>query len=386
MLLLTSREDPFPSVVLEAMSAGVPTVAFEEAGSAPDLLRDLAAGVAVPLGDAAAMVRQLRVTALQTGPEQRARLARLARQRFPFADYADALFRLAAPPLPSVSAVVTTLNYAHYLPGRLSSVFGQSLAPLEILVLDDGSTDGSEAVVRDASARAGREVRWIGAEKPGGVFAQWRRAAARARGDFVWIAEADDLAEPMLLETVCAALQAEPDAAFGFADSRAIDALDAVLWDDHQAYYREAGAALLARTGSIGADRFLRACLGARNLVLNASAVVWRRDALREALARAGDDLAQFRLAGDWRLYAEALTQGGSVAYVAEPLNLHRRHAGGLSHRLDPARHLEEIKRMHRHMRRLLGDDPDLLSEQRRALATARRALKPAAANATLGL
>ncbi len=72
--LLTSREDPFPSVVLEAMSAGVPTVAFEEAGSAPDMLRELRAGVAVPLGDAAAMVRQMRALALQTEPEDRVRL------------------------------------------------------------------------------------------------------------------------------------------------------------------------------------------------------------------------------------------------------------------------------------------------------------------------
>jgi len=373
--LLTSREDPFPSVVLEAMSAGVPTIAFEEAGSAPDLLREVSAGTAVPLGDAAAMVRALRVAALQTGAEQRARLARLARRRFPFADYADTLLKLALPPRASVSAVVTTLNYAQYLPQRLASVFAQTAAPIEILVLDDGSTDGSEGVVRAVAAAAGWQVRWVAAEPPGGVFAQWRRAAARARGEFVWIAEADDLAEPGLLEALGAALQGEPQAPFAFADSRAIDAAGATLWEDHQGYYREAGTGLLARSGTIPARQFLRECLGSVNLVLNASAVLWRREALRRALAGAGD-LDTYRLAGDWRLYAEALSDGGGVPFVKGALNRHRRHSGGLSTRLATAEHLDEIKRMQALMRVMLGTDATLLLDQRRALATARRALK----------
>ena len=293
--LLTSREDPYPSVVLEAMSAGVPTVAFEDAGSAPDVLREFAAGVAVPLGDAAAMVRQLRVAALQSTPEDRARLARVTRQRFPFSAYAEALLGLAAPERPVVSAMVPTLDYAAHLPARLETIFAQGLTPSEIVVLDDGSVDDSQAVVAATAKQAGRTVEWVGAGAQHGLLAQWHRAAYLARGEFVWIAEADDLAEPRFLETVCAALQAAPGAPFGFVDSQAIDVAGATLWADHQAYYRESGTGLLARSGTIDAAAFLQECLGARNLVLNASAVVWRRSALRDALARAGE--IDFRLA-----------------------------------------------------------------------------------------
>ena len=193
--LLTSREDPYPSVVLEAMSAGVPTVAFEEAGAAPDVLREFGGGASVPLGDAAAMVRQLRVTALQGTPEERARLARVTRQRFPFAGYAEALLKLAAPDRPTVSAMIPTLNYAQHLPARLGSIFAQHLVPLEVVVLDDGSADDSEAVVAATAVRAGRAVRWVAAGATRGLVSQWRRAAEMARGEFVWIAEADDLAK-----------------------------------------------------------------------------------------------------------------------------------------------------------------------------------------------
>ena len=373
--LLTSREDPYPSVILEAMSAGVPTVAFEEAGSAPDVLRQFGAGAAVPLGDAAAMVRQLRVAALQAGPEQRARLARVARQRFPFAAYVDAVLDLAAPSRPAISVMIPTLNYASHLPARLRSIFAQTVTPLEIVVLDDGSSDESKAVVREVSREAQRTVEWVAAEGGRGLLAQWQRAARRARGEFVWIAEADDLAEPDLLEHLCGALRTAPGAAFAFADSRAIDAAGSTLWADHQAYYREAGTALLTRSGAIEAEAFLRECLGARNLVLNASAVLWRRASLRDALARAGEAAASFRLALDWRLYAEALSIGGSVAYVVTPLNRHRRHAGATTARIDPAAHLEEIRQMHRHMSGMVGPDKALAARQRKAMTAAKRDL-----------
>jgi len=116
VFLLTSREDPFPSVVLEAMSAGVPSVAFEESGGVPDLLREFGAGCAVPLGDAAAMVRQMRALVLRARPDDRERLAQTARRHFGWDAYADALLRLADPSALQVSVVVPNYNYGCYTP------------------------------------------------------------------------------------------------------------------------------------------------------------------------------------------------------------------------------------------------------------------------------
>ena len=104
------------------MSAGVPTVAFDGAGGAPDLLLDYGAGVAVPLGDAAAMVRAIRALARHTGPDAGARLAAAARRDFDFAAYAGCVLRLAVPGLLDVSVVVPSYNYARYLPARIASI------------------------------------------------------------------------------------------------------------------------------------------------------------------------------------------------------------------------------------------------------------------------
>ena len=157
-----------------------------------------------------------------------------------------------------------------------------------------------------------------------------------------------------------------------FSDSRAVDADGAALLPDYQAYYAESGAPLLAADGVFEAAEVLAQCLGSRNLILNASAVLFRRTALLAALDRCAEALAGFTMAGDWRLYAELLAGGGQVAYVARPLNVHRRHGTSVTHRLAADRHLEEVARMQAHMRGLLRRRRGLAGEQRRALAAAR--------------
>ncbi len=376
VFLLTSREDPLPTVVMEAMSAGLPTVAFEESGGAPDLLRECDAGVAVPLGNVLAMVRQLRALAARTRPAVRARIAAQARRQFDFGRYAGQVLRLAHPDLLDVSVVVPNYNYARYLPGRLQSILAQTHPVAEVVVLDDASEDDSEAVVRETAATFRREVRWVGsAANSGSVFRQWHRAALLAQSEWLWIAEADDECEPDFLAALAVALRDRPGAVMAFADSRAIDAEGRPLWPDHQDYYRQSGAGLLAQDGVVPAAAMLEACLSERNLILNASAVLWRRSALLAAFERCAPDLETFRMAGDWRLYAEVLAAGGEVAYVARPLNVHRRHGGSVTHRLAADRHLSEVQRMQRHMRGLLGARPGLVRGQKKALQAVRVAL-----------
>ena len=374
--LLTSREDPMPSVVLEAMSAGTPTIAFEGTGGAPGLLAECRAGTCVPLADTAAMAACIGTTARAFTPARRARLSRMARKRFDFSAYAHRLLALARPGTLDVSVVVLSYNYGHFLQARLQTVFAQTHPVSELIVLDDASTDGSEGVARQAAAAAGRVMRWEGAARNGGsVFRQWRRAAAAACGEWLWIAEADDESEPGFLQALAEAVEVAPDVVMAFTDSRAIDDAGRLIRADHQAYYAESGAALLARDGVFPAAEMLRQCLAQRNLILNVSAVVFRRTALLAALERCGDTLDDFTMAGDWRLYAELLQGGGRVAYVARPLNVHRRHAESVTHSLSAVRHLDEVARMHVYMQGALGKSPGLVREQRRALRAAQVAL-----------
>ena len=352
--VLASREDPFPSVVLEAMSAGVPTVAFDGSGGVPDLLREMSAGVAVPMEDVAAMARQA-VRLSRSGAGQ-ARLAAATRRRFAFDTYATRLLSLAWPDFEPVSVVIPSRNYANYMPSRLGSVLAQSYPVLEVVVLDDASSDASAAIARDVAAAAGRHVRVIeGRRASGSVFRQWARAARLARGKWLWIAEADDSCDPSMLRRLAEAATAAPDTVLAFCDSAAIDADGVTLWADHKSYYAEIEAGGLAADMQMAGPEFLARLMSERNPILNVSAVLWRREAMIAALDRCEAELTGYRVAGDWRLYAELLAAGGTIAYVAQPLNAHRRHAASATGRLAGARHVAEIGRVQAWIAKRLG-------------------------------
>jgi glycosyltransferase involved in cell wall biosynthesis len=218
---LTSREDPFPTVALEAMSAGVPVFAFDESGGIPELLKGNALGYVVPYCDVPAMAAKLdSVLGRATDADMRRRAKQACEQRFAFAPYVRNLLRLAAPDLASISVVVPNFNYAHCLRDRLNTIFDQTHPVEEIIILDDASTDGSVAAIEDGAEERARDVTlMINNANSGSVFAQWARGAAIATGEFVWIAEADDLSEPPFLSRMLSLMRADPSIRLGFCDS-----------------------------------------------------------------------------------------------------------------------------------------------------------------------
>jgi len=307
VLLLPSREDAFPSVALEAMSAGLRVVAFEGGGGICDLVREHDLGVLVPMEDVGAMARAILAAAVA----DRARVAAVAVAGFDFGRYAAELSRLALPDAPVISAAVTSYNHAAYLGQRLASVFAQGFPMREVLLLDDASTDDSLAVARATAEDWRRDLTILVAESNSWRAAgQWRRAAETARGEFLWLAEGDDAAEPAMLGRLAAMLAASPGIDLAFCDSRAIDGAGDAVFPNHLAYYAECGAAALARTTLFESRDFARRFLAERNLLVNVSAVLWRRTALLSALDRCGAELASWRLASTggftWRCWRKA--------------------------------------------------------------------------------
>jgi len=205
----------------------------------------------------------------------------------------------------------------------------------------------------------------VNTKNSGSVFAQWRRAAEAATGEFLWIAEADDESDPRFLTRLVAAMEARPDAAMAFCDSSAINEDGAVLSDSYKSYYNRVAPGVLSADGDFAGREFLGRCLAERNIILNVSGVLWRREALLAGLDRCADKLASHRVAGDWLLYADVLSQAGArICYVAEPLNRHRRHAASVTHALDAKRHVKEIAAVQRVVASILKADAALRRRQ----------------------
>ena len=346
--VLSSREDPFPSVVHEALFAGLPVLVFESSGGMPDFLRTHDMGTVVAHGDVLAMVSALLgVLAQDRLPAEIKRRRDFVVSELDFRHYVQRLASLALPGIRQVSVAVPNYNYARHLPARLASVFQQSYPVNEVLVLDDHSQDGSVAVIEDVAAQWQRDIRLMpNTVNSGSVFLQWRKAAEAASGEFIWIAEADDLSDPRFLASMIEAMGADDSIDMGFCDSRAIDEHGDVLSDSYKAYYAEQEPGVLGKSEVFTGREFARRFLAVRNLILNVSSVVWRRAALLRALDACQADLQSLRMAGDWRLYLEMLLQPGvRLAYVADPFNVHRRHASSVTHALDGRRHVDEIAR-----------------------------------------
>lgn len=362
VFVLTSREDPFPSVVLEAISLGVPVVAFRDAGGFAGLLQEGSAGELVEHADAAALSTAVlrRLEEPRAEPRPREDFA----ARFAFDLYAFDLAQRLHPGLRSVSVIVPNYNYARYVEERLRSVFAQTLPVLEVLFLDDGSSDDSIEIAKRAAEAAGREISVLSSERnSGNAFAQWAKGLSAARGELVWIAEADDVAAPEFLERLCRFFE-DPALAFAFCDSRIMDEHGAIQRASYKDYYAKLHPEALKADMVDDARAFAATYLSQRNLILNASAVLWRRERLVALLAAEQAQLRGYRLAGDWYLYSAACAAGGRVGYCASPLNTHRRHAAGVTQRLAPEAHVEEVRRMHAYVNTTFGADAERLRHQ----------------------
>lgn len=324
--LMTSREDPFPSVVLEALDAELPVIGFEGAGGFVELLQR-GCGVVVPYGDTHAMTDAL--VQILGSPDRRQQLVKVGRElltrEFSFVNYVRTLVELVRPAGPKVSVVVPNYNYAQYLPGRLKSIINQTYPPHEVLFLDDCSTDGSVEIAAEMLHASRLSYRIITNNTNQGTYRQWLRGIRETTGDLIWIAEADDDCAPGLLERLVREFE-RPDVVLAYSQSRQIDEEGRELAPDYLAWTADISDTKWCE-GYVrpGIDE-IADTLVVKNTIPNVSAVLMRRIDLSSIEPK----LVALRNAGDWLLYVHLL-EHGNIAFVPEVLNSHRRHASSVT-------------------------------------------------------
>jgi len=116
---------------------------------------------------------------------------------------------------PLVSIVIPCFNYAKYLGEAVDSALGQTHHPCEVVVVDDGSTDGSAEVARGYGDR----VRYLFQENRG-LPATRNSGIQAARGSFIVCLDADDTLAPEFVEKCLNLLLARPDAGFAYTQVR----------------------------------------------------------------------------------------------------------------------------------------------------------------------
>lgn len=119
---------------------------------------------------------------------------------------------------PLVSTIIPVFNRPGMLREAVESVLAQTYRPIEIIVVDDGSTDDTPRVIEELAARH-PEVRGI--RKPNGGPGLAREAGrTEARGEFIQYLDSDDLLMPRKFEIQVAALEAHPECGVAYGITR----------------------------------------------------------------------------------------------------------------------------------------------------------------------
>jgi glycosyltransferase involved in cell wall biosynthesis len=128
---------------------------------------------------------------------------------------------------PLVSVVIPTFNRAHCIAGTIDSVLTQTHGHLEVLVVDDGSTDGTAELLEREYGHEPRIRVLVQANQ--GVSAARNSGLRSARGEFVALLDSDDRWLPWKLEAQLACLAAVPEAGMVWTDMDAVDASGTVV-------------------------------------------------------------------------------------------------------------------------------------------------------------
>jgi glycosyltransferase involved in cell wall biosynthesis len=212
--------------------------------------------------------------------------------------------------MPRVTVIIPNYNHGSYLKQRIQSILDQTFQDFEILILDDASTDNSNEIIEQYKGNSKVRNVIYNELNSGSAYKQWSKGMDYAEGELIWIAESDDWCHEKFLENLIPFFDNE-DVVLGFTHSKFI------LGDE---IINDTGSSLQPEI-SVGIN-FIREIMLTRNYILNASMVVFRKDAYSKVKDKSWKYL---KLAGDWMLWLNIL-QFGKTVEVFKELNYCRRH------------------------------------------------------------
>lgn len=243
-----------------------------------------------------------------------------------------------------VTVIVTCYNHQAYVEQCLESLAAQTVAPAQILIVDDESTDDSVAVIRNWLAETGHSWELVAHERNLGLCATLNEALERTTGSLVCNVSSDDWLFPDRIGSQAAALtRAAPDTAFVVGDLREVDVAGRLL-ADHDVAVRLRGL-----EGFENRNAFTRRMLEAN--VVPAPAVMMRTSAVR-SVGGWDEDL----LFEDYDMWLR-LAEIGGVAHSPGLATNWRVLPSSLSH--DTARATRFAQAEAAMVRKHLGRDPE---------------------------
>ncbi|WP_434119722.1 glycosyltransferase [Pseudomonas fortuita] len=216
---------------------------------------------------------------------------------------------------PLLSVAIPTYNYGRYLAQCVQSVLDQGVDNIEILVLDNASTDDTAEVM--AAFASNPKVRYIRNRYNYGPGYNWRNGLRIAQGRYFTFLSADDYFNPGHLTRLLPTLENNPNVAVGYTGIRWVDGAGQPLNRSRHPGYRN---------GDYVGDRNEVADLLIHDLYMTPSAVIYRREAFC-SVWKPGNTYG----AGDWEMVVQMAERYPDFAYVDMPGVSYRWHGAQYS-------------------------------------------------------
>lgn len=243
--------------------------------------------------------------------------------------------------IPQLSVVIPVRDGIDFVRRAIESAQAIPFSPLEIVVDDDGSSDGTLGLLEDMACADPRIV-VVKRTSDHGVSAARNAGIAAARSDFICFLDADDYLRPEAIAARTGYHAAHPEIVFSFSSYQSLLPGDVLedRYDDHCPQFQKAVG---EQQGIASLGRSAFRLLYAANPVCT-SGVIARRETL---MALGGFD-PNLRQAEDWDMWIR-LSRAGSVAYSPVPELVHMARPGSLSSDVgDRTRHIAIVVKRHR--------------------------------------
>lgn len=256
-----------------------------------------------------------------------------------------------------VSVVIPNYNYENFLLPRVRSILNQTYPLHELIILDDASTDGSiDFVEKDLlpiirTKDPDLKLKFIKNRiNSGRSISQWQKAFKEATGDFLWIAEADDLSDPNFLAVVMAKFEEAKNVVVSFSNSVAINEKESVLTYNFENKSVDKLKNGRFRTDFIASgEELIKNELAINCIIPNVSSAVFnltKKIPFEKYLTIA----SEFAQCGDWYFYLKVL-EHGSLAYSLPSMNFFRIHRNSVTAGAKKSETLiEEVKTLHKYL------------------------------------
>ena len=220
-----------------------------------------------------------------------------------------------------VSVIIPNYNHSRYLKERIESVLNQTYCNIEVIILDDCSTDRSIDIIEQYRSNTRIKQIIINESNSGSTFRQWQKGFMYATGEYIWIAESDDIAHPDFLKTIIDRMSEDENIVLGFSSMYRID----------ENGNNQGVINVTSRGGKhiMRGEDFIRNNMLFGCHILNASSAIFRR----KALQRVSPEYTDYVGSGDYLFWIEIARQG-NVVKVNQPLDYFRNHSNKVTPRV----------------------------------------------------